>query len=478
MPVRPRLEQRWSQVNDRAAILVTAPQGFGKTTLLAQWRRRWLERGALVAWMTLDAQDERAQFIELAGYALRSATGRDSFAIATMQGRLQEGREIDALTALLAETAALATPTVVVIDDAHRMPQVALGTMLSYLLNNAPPNLQVAIGTRRPLDLALADLMGSGQLAPLGVEDLRLDADESREVIRGRFGSRIGLDAATRLHDLTEGWPLGLQLAMTAIERAGDPQATISELSARRGDIQRFFFETMLSRLPPDESAFWVRASILESMNDDLAAAVTGYAGAGRLLEAAVRESPVISLAELAGWMRLHAMARDFLLGQFDRLPVDERRACYERASAWYAANGQPQEAARHAWAAGNEALAVAHAQECLRDIAAEGRLSEARDWIRRIPASSMARDVGLQINAAWVQALGDAPQEVPGILHRLRHGAVLDEQQRFEVALAEAAAAVFSDKGGLIAGTLAEWQVPPPSATPLHVVALMNPLA
>ena len=96
--------------------------------------------------------------------------------------------------------------------------------------------------------------------------------------------------------------------------------------------------------------------------------------------------SPVVTQSEDRQWLKLHAMARDFLLGQFDKLPVEERRACYERAAAWYAAHEQYQEAARHAWAAGNESLAVAHATRCLQDIALEGRLGEARDWIRRIP--------------------------------------------------------------------------------------------
>jgi LuxR family transcriptional regulator, maltose regulon positive regulatory protein len=475
LPARPRLERRWAEINDRTAILVTAPQGFGKTVLLAQWRRRWLERGAFVAWATLDAQDERSQFVDLLAFALRGATGKDAFTVAAMQGRLQENRELDALTAMLAEVAGLATPTVVILDDAHRMPQVALGTMLSYLLNNAPPNLQFAVGTRRPLELDLADLLAGGQLASIGANDLRLDPEESREVLRARFGRRIGLDGAARLHDLTEGWPLGLQLAAVTVERANDVQAVIGQLSAQRGDIQRFFFETMLTRMPADESAFIVRVSILESMNADLCTAVTGFSGAASLLEEAALRSPVVAQTEDRQWFKLHAMARDFLLGQFDRLPIDERRGCYERAAAWYAAHDQLQEAARHAWAAGNEALAIAHATRCLRDIAREGRLGDARDWIRRIPATVMARDVGLQLTAAWISALGDAPDRVPDAIEHITGLADCSEEDRFEAALVSAAAAIFCDKPGLVAEALRGWDQPPPGATPLHVMSLAN---
>ena len=478
MFARPRLEQLWSEVHDRSVIIVTAPQGFGKTTLLAQWRRRWLERGAFVAWIALDAQDDRAQFVNLLAFALRGATGRESFATAAIQSRLRENQEIETLTTLLAEIAALATPTVVVLDDAHRMPQAALRELLSYLLHNAPPNLQFLLGTRRPLELQLMDLMAAGRLASVNVGDLRMSVEESLEFLRARFGPRIALDDSVRLHELTEGWPLGLQLAAATIERAPDLSVVIRELSGRRGDIQRYFLESLLTRLAAEEADFLVRISILEQVNADLCEAVTGNPEAARLLESVARGSPVVLEGEDPEWFRLHSMARDFLLGQFDRLPVEERRACYERAAAWHAGHDQLQEAARHAWAAGNEDLALAYASKCLRDIVREGRLDEARDWIRRLPASLMSRDVVLQLTAAWIRSLGDEPATVPQIIEQIRGHDQFDELCAFEAALITAAAAVFCDQPGRIAEALRGRSAPPPGALPLHFISLANPRA
>lgn len=472
---RPRLDHCWTEVRERTAIVVTAPQGFGKTTLLAQWRRKWLEQGALVAWASLDAQDDRARCVDLILFALRAASGRDSFSAAALQGQLQANRDLDALTALLAEVAMLATPTVIILDDAHRVPQDTLREVLAYLLNNAPPNLQFLIGSRRPLELDLSDLIAGGRLAAINVSDLRMALDESLELLRVRFGNRIGLDDAVRLHDLMEGWPLGLQLAASTIERAPDLHAIVGELSARRGDLERFFFESVVSRLPVEEAAFLVRIAILETVRADLCEAVTGCPESASYLQRLANDSPIVTEGEGRDWLRLHAMARDYLLGQFERLPAEERRSCYARAAAWYAKHGQLQEAARHALAAGDESLAVAHAAQCLLDIAREGRLAEANEWIRRLPSSAMSSDVRLQLTAAWVTALGGGAAAVPALIEQISRHPQFDEQCCFEAALVAATAGIFCDKPGLVADALRSWDLAPAGSTPLHVISLAN---
>lgn len=472
---RPRLEHRWAEISDRTAILLTAPQGFGKTTLMAQWRRNWLAQGAYVAWATLDEQDEGARLVDLLLFALRAATGRESFAKTAAQIRLQASRELDALTELLAEVAMLATQTVVILDDAHRLPQPTLSGRLAYLINNAPPNLQFVIGSRRPLELQLTDLLAAGRLAAFDERDLRMGLDEVLTVLRARFGARIGLDDAVRLHDLTEGWPLGLQLAASTIEKAVDLHETIGRLSARRGDLQRFFFESLMSRLTPDEAAFLIRISILDSLTAEACEAVTANPRSASYLMSLVEDSPIMVADEERARMSLHALARDFLLGQFDKLDAQERRACHRRAAAWCESHAQIHEAARHALAAGDEALAVAYISQCLADIAREGRLGEAHEWIRRLSPEAMSKDVRLQLTVTWITAMSDEAASVPALLEPIARHPQFDEECRFEAALILAASAGFRDQPGVIADALREWERPLPSATPLHAVAFAN---
>lgn len=477
--LRPALEAVWSDAQDRAAVLVSAPRGFGKTTLLAQWRRAWLERGAFVAWVTLDALDAPARFAEVVLASLRAASGRSSLnALEAEVGSIQPGHEAEALTSLLAEIANFATLTVIVLDDAERLPAATLDEAVSYLLYNAPPNLRLVIGSRGALPLSVTDLQASGALTVVGVDDLRLRLDDSVEILNRRFGDRITLDDCVHLHELTEGWPIGLQMAASTIERAPQLGAAIADLSARRGDLERFFLESLLSQLPSELGDFLIRCSMLESMSPELCAAVAETTAASAHLERLMRETPIVAVGEGQGWIRLHTLARDFLLGQFGKLPAEERRALHRRAAAWYSDRKMLREAARHALEGGDEAQAIRHAAESLRTIAREGRLAEAREWMGRLPHDVIERDVPLRLTVAWIKALGEAPADAFAMVDPIAADAAADPHSRLEADLIGACAATFGDQPGVVVDRLARWRQLPPTAMPLHELSYVNPSA
>src|SRR5687768_6565054 len=153
---RERLQGFWDEVHERTAIQLVAPAGFGKTTVLLQWRRRWLERGAVVAWMSCDTEDDPARFVTALSRSVRSASGRLG------PGSTCSG--IAALTDLLSEIAQRGAQTVIVIDEAERLPTATVRTCVQYLLLNAPANLSVAISSRMALPLRIAELAAKGNL--------------------------------------------------------------------------------------------------------------------------------------------------------------------------------------------------------------------------------------------------------------------------------------------------------------------------
>jgi LuxR family maltose regulon positive regulatory protein len=364
---------------------------------MLQWRRLWLERGAFVAWLSVDAQDEPPRFALALLHSLRVATGRASFEPLAVQCATQPDRELEAMTALLAEIANLGIETVLMLDDAERMPEASARRLLAYLLLNAPPNLHVLLGSRSTLAVPTAELSAKGNLAWLQAADLRLLQGESVEILCRRFGTRISLDQCVRLHDATEGWPIGLQLAASTVERSADLDAAVGSLSGRQGDIEGYFLETLFAGLPAPIAEFLVQVSILERLSVELCEALTHCGRAAEYLDRLMQETPFLAAAEHQYWMRLHPLARDFLLARFERLPAEDREIFHCRAYHWFARGDRFHEAASHALAAGDLDATQAHAARSLWTLGTQGRLTEARAWLERIPAQLLAEDVELR---------------------------------------------------------------------------------
>ena len=429
---------------------------------MAQWRRQWLEQGALVGWLTLDAQDDPFRFARGLLNAMRVASGRTIFDTVALQFAERPDRGLDSLTGFLAEISNLATPTVLMLDDAERLPDVTAREALAYLLFNAPPNLHIVVGSRLPLRLPTSELAAHGSFVVFKAQDLRFELDESIAILQRRFGQRLSLDDCAQLHEATEGWPIGLQLAAASIERAPDLHEAIETLSARTGDIERYFIESLFSRIPAPIADFLTRIAILEFLSPEICEAVTGCLSAAAYLDQLTSDTPVMIVAELRDWMRLHPLARDFLLGRFEKLPAAERNELHLRAARWLAERQRFHEAGRHALAAGDAQLAQTYAETCLWDLVKGGRLAEAREWLGQLPGNSLTRDARMCLAVGWIKALGDRPEEALDIAEQLAQTSGMTPELMYEAALISGAAAAYADRLGRIGATLGRWPEPP----------------
>ena len=466
---RGRLQRYWNDVHDRTAIAVVAPAGFGKTVLMLQWRRRWLERGARVAWLMADNHDDPARFADAVLRAIREAGGRSN-------GRAgpADANGMEALTALLGGIAQQGVETVLVIDDAHRLPEPALYGPMQYLLLNAPPNLHLVFGSRLPLALPVAELAARGNLATLETEALRLRLEESIEILDKRL-PRLGMDERAQLHEITEGWPLALQLAIAAVEHAPDPGIEVHTLSARHGTIQDYFAEALIAQRSPARADFLIRIAILEHLNADLCAALTGAANAAELLQQLALETPIVMRDERKDWMHLHALARDFLLARFEQLPAAERAVLHTRAARWLGDHQRFHEAARHALAAGDRQLAQSHAARSLWTLGTTGRYAEAREWIDHIPAEMFEEDLDLRLAAASILALSDRNAAALRIAREALENRAISPPSRAIALRLAAGAAAYADRLGLLSGLLARWPDHKESDDPLTAVSHTN---
>ena len=252
---RPRLGSARPEFADKAVIVLQAAAGFGKTSLLAQWRKEALQAGAVVAWLTLDGRDTDNRLVAGLTAAMRVASGRPNFGQACLGAAGLDSGSLEGMTQWLAEVADLAADTVLILDDVHALPEATLQQSLAYLLLNAPANLKIVLASRKPIALPVSDLPSRGHFVELAAADLRFELAETVALLQKRFGRRIDVDSCVRLHELTEGWPLGLQLAVATIERSTDLQQAIAGLSVRSGDLHRYFVESLVDHLPPDSGA-------------------------------------------------------------------------------------------------------------------------------------------------------------------------------------------------------------------------------
>lgn len=463
---RRRLGSDDAQLRDRPAIVVRAPAGFGKTSLLAQWRREHLARGAAVAWMSAHASDDEQRFVHGLAVAVRTGCGRPDFGRTLLEGVGPAG-ELEGITAWLAEAAQSALDLVLIVDDAERLPAATVRGTLAYLLHNQPANLRVVVAGRSELDLAAADLVAYGQCVQIAATDLRFTLAETIELVRARCGTRVDADACARLHEATEGWPLGLQLALAAIERSADPRPAIDAMSARSGDLPELLLGGLLSNLAAEDAAFLTRVAVVDHLHPDLCRALTGRDDAAERLARLARETPVLVAVEGGEWLRLHALAREVLRRRFAALPAAEQGRIQTCAAQWLADHGLPEEAARRAFAAGQHELAYDLAEQCLYDTMIHGRQSAVLDWLDRLPEAEIDRRPRLRLAAAWALALSQRHEDAGRQVARILERAGGDDALRYECALILSGAAYYADQPDRFIELFAPWVDTPPVDTP-----------
>ncbi|HEU5295190.1 MAG TPA: AAA family ATPase, partial [Burkholderiaceae bacterium] len=266
---RPRLQSGHPELRDHPVVLVQASAGFGKTSLLAQWRREHLARGSVVAWLSAQPQDDVPRFVQSLALAVRAGAARPTFGHTLIEAAPPAG--LEGVTAWLAEVAQTALDIVLIVDEAERLPEPT-HEALAYLLRNAPSNLRAAVATRPDHRIDIDDLVAYGSCTVVGPAQLRFRLDETIELARARFGARVDRDAAARLHDLAEGWPLGLQLALSVMAAGSDPQAEVSSMAAHGGALREQFVQLLLANLDPADVAFLTRIAILDDLHPDLCA--------------------------------------------------------------------------------------------------------------------------------------------------------------------------------------------------------------
>jgi len=466
---RQRLASSAEQLRGYPLLLVQAPAGFGKTALLAQWRLEHLGRGAVVAWFSADSQDDPVRLVQALALAVRQGAARPAFGRTLLDVPCPDA--LEGITAWLAEIAEAAMDTILFIDEADRLPGDAIDVLI-YLMRNAPPNLRVATATRPELKLAIEDLLAYGQCRVVGPSMLRFQLEETLAVVAGQFGSGVDQDAAARLHEFVDGWPLGLQLALSAISSSADPKGAMAMLT-RSGDLHQQLLGLLLANLDPSDVDFLTRVSVVDDLQPQLCRAMTGEMDAPDRLARLGRDTPIFTVGERGGWLRMHQIALDGLRQRFSSLPAEQQEQVHVAAARWLADHGLLEAAARHALYAGQRQWAYDLAEQSLySDFLAHGRQGVVSEWLDRLPAQELDRRPRLLLAAAWTLAISGRHAEGAQLASRILAQPGVEDELRCECDLILTGAAAYGDDPDRFVEISSRWGDSPPLRDPLVLPA------
>jgi len=378
---------------------VTAPAGYGKTTLLAQWVGAEDRR---VGWVSLDRyDDDPAVLLTLLASAFGQVSPGNADLVADMGGL---GASVLGRTAprLAAAFRSSPVPFVLMVDDLHELRSPACHDVLEVVISGVPRGSQLVAASRFEQPY-VPRFRASGDALEVREGDLGLDAAGAEQIFTEAHGS-ISPEAAAAVTDRTEGWPAGLYLAALIARDSGDSVSTIS------GDdryVADYLYRESLGQLPEDTQRFLRRTAVLDQLCAPLCDAVLGESGGQERLRALeVSNSFLIPLDRHREWYRYHALFREFLLGELRRVEPDVIMKLHLRAADWYESNGSPAMAVEHLLNTTERDRCVQRVTELVLPTYGAGQMSIVQRWLSALGDAAIEEYPPLAVLAGWVAVL------------------------------------------------------------------------
>jgi LuxR family maltose regulon positive regulatory protein len=393
---RSRLSERLDRGAAARLMLVSAPAGFGKTTLLAEWlaqRPATAADGPSAAWLSLERSDsDPASFWTYFIAALRTVAPTVG---ASELGLLAEPKPPpihSVLTTLLNDLGAVGSDIVLVLDDYHLVDSREIQEAMGFLLDHVPPRLHLVIASRADPALPLAGLRARGELVEIRAAELRFTLEEAVAYLNGVMGLSLTAQDVAALDERTEGWIAALQLAALSMQGREDVAGFISGFAGDDRYIVDYLAEEVLQRQPAQVRDFLLQTSLLERLSGPLCDAVTGSLGGRAALEALDRGNLfLVPLDDRREWYRYHHLFADVLRARLTEESPGFVPELHRRASDWYAGNGDRFEAIDHALAGGHFARSADLLEQAMPALARDRQEAMLRAWVERLPDEVVA---------------------------------------------------------------------------------------
>ena len=389
---RPRLDRRLGRDALPGVVLVSAPAGFGKTTLLTEWLAAHEDEAKRTAWLSLDRRDSDPSvfwsYVIAAVRKVAAEVGAD--ALATLQSTPAAFESV--VVALVNDLAGLEGDVVLVLDDYHVVESIRVHESMLFLIEHLPTQLHLVVASRSDPPWPLARLRARGELLEVRAADLRFTGDETAAYLNGAMGLDLTAADIDALEGRTEGWIAALQLAALSLKDRDDPGAFIAGFTGDDRFVVDYLVDEVLNRQPDDIRSFLLETSILSRLTASLCAAVTGRHDAKATLETLERSNLfVVALDDRRKWYRYHHLFADVLRARLTDEQPERLADLQRRASDWFESDGDRPEAVRHALAAADQARAaelIELAIPALRQARQEATL---RSWLDALPIEVFA---------------------------------------------------------------------------------------
>jgi len=438
---RPRLYKRLDEGLTHKLTLVSAPAGFGKSTLMIGWL---VENKYTAVWLSLDDGDNDPvrfwTYFIAAIQTIHKETGAEARQIVSMP----QLRSIEpAAVSLINDISQLDHDLIVVLDDFHVIEAEGVHAGLSYLLEHQPPNLHIVLSTRVDPSISLARLRAQGQLVEIRAENLQFSTGEATTLLNEKMGLNLKPEHIEALNTHTESWVVGLQLAALSLRGQSSYDTFIRKFTGRHQFILDYLIEEVLVRLPDAQREFMLRTSILERFCSNLCRAVTDDLSSGQMLDE-IRKSNLflIPLDTEGRWFRYHHLFAEVLYALLEQDHPDEIGVLHLKAATWFDSEGYPDEAVNHALRSGDMVRAKEMFLKHWLPVLHRGEVATVLRCLDALPESVERDDPSVSLARCWAlflssqnSAIGPYLEMANTVYERLVEEGSLDRMQQDQIA-------------------------------------------
>lgn len=424
---RPRLIEKLNAGLAGKLILVCAPAGFSKTTLLGEWVTCCPQP---VAWVSLDKKDNNlAHFLLYFVSALQRINKNIGETAFTLLQAAQPLSYESLLTELINDIVAAVEPFVLVLDDFHLITESKIHNAFTFLLDNLPPPTTLVIASRANPPWPLARYRVRGEMTELRAEDLRFTFAETAVFLNDVMGLNLSAEDVAALDGRTEGWITGLQMAALAMQGQTDRAAFVKAFTGSHRFILDYLVEEVLDRQPADVQAFLLKTAVLERLAAPLCDFVLERTDSQMMLRQLEDVNLfLIPLDDKRRWYRYHHLFADLLYNKLQQRYPEQMPLLHQRASAWFEAAGFSEEAVTHAFAAQDYERAARLVEKYARQMLHQSKYNLLSSWIEALSDELVRARPWLCVYQSWTRhwaglrdggeaCLQQAEQVIPGSL-------------------------------------------------------------